>query len=50
MKEFANITKGGIFLKRVLEWDLIIPEFDSFSRKFGSSFEEIKRDESNRYS
>jgi hypothetical protein len=49
-KEFAELTHGLIFLKRVLEWELTIPHFDSFRKKLSKSFLEIKNDVNNEHS
>jgi hypothetical protein len=49
-KEFQILSQGHIFLKRVLERNVIIPMFESFSQNYKKAYEEIKMDSTDEYS
>ncbi len=49
-REFANLVKGLIFLKKVLERNLIIPMFEIFSENYEKVYREIKEDSNLEYS
>lgn len=48
--DFKDWTQSLHFLKKVLEWDLTIPNFQEFSHYIEQSFLEIKEDPQNKYS
>ena len=47
--EFEDLTNGLIFLKRVLEYGLIIPQYETFHKNFSRAFDEIKDDPKNEF-
>jgi len=49
LKQFTIMTKGLIFLRRVLERNLVIPMFESFVSNYKKAFLEIKEDPHNEY-
>ena len=48
-KEFEDLTNGLIFLKRVYEYGLMIPQYEAFHNNFKQSFKEIKADVNNEF-
>jgi hypothetical protein len=48
--EFDSITNSNTYIKKVLENQLVIPEFDKFRDNFVACFHEIKEDRENRWS
>lgn len=48
-KEFEELTSGLIFLRRVLEFSLVIPQYEQFHHNLKSLFEIIKEDKNNEY-
>jgi hypothetical protein len=48
-KKFAQMSKGLIFLRRVLERTLVIPMFETFVSNYKKVFLEIKEDPNKLY-
>jgi hypothetical protein len=49
-QEFEYLLNGQNFTKRVLENNLVIPQYKSFNINFEKMFSEIKEDKNNEYS
>lgn len=49
-QEFEYLIHGQNFIKRVLENNLVIPQYPSFHNNFEKSFTELKDDKDNKYS
>lgn len=48
-KKFTHLAKGLIFLRRVLERNLVIPMFETFSSNYKRAYLEIKEDPNNEF-
>jgi len=50
LDEFTRLVKGIAFLKRVFEYDLVIPEFEAGRLRLKQAYEDVKNDPNNEYS
>ena len=48
-QEFEYLLSGQNFIKRVLENNLVIPQYPTFHNNFKASFDSIKEDKDNKY-
>jgi hypothetical protein len=48
-KEFEELTSGLIFLRRVLEFSLVIPQYEPFSNNLKNLYDNIKEDKNNEF-
>lgn len=49
LKEFEELTTGLIFLRRVLEFSLVIPQYEPFHHNLNRLYTEIKEDKNNEF-
>ena len=44
-KEFYELTSHHIFIKKVFDWELIIPHFQLFKQALNKAYNEVKVEE-----
>jgi hypothetical protein len=49
LRQFTKMTKGLIFLRRILERNLVMPMFETFVANYKKAYLEIKEDPYNEF-